>query len=114
MQAAPVAGRAASAVEPGTKPALVPDPGARPGNAAAATPVPVAPAPTTAATPANTAPAAKPAAEPTPLESCGKRSLVARWTCMKRECAKPQFIQLAECKEERDRAEREADQKERY
>lgn len=66
-------------------------------------------APASAPTPVVEAPP-----EPTPLQVCGARMLVARWTCMERECAKPQFANSADCKEERERAERDKVEKMRF
>ncbi len=71
-------------------------------NAANVTPPPIPPAPAVAA--ALVPPAAAPAAavpdEPkTAREACGKRVLIALWTCMERECEKPRYREHPQCVE---------------
>jgi hypothetical protein len=71
---------------------------------------PVKPAPAASAAPVvEVAPP-----EPTPTEVCGARVLFAYWSCMKRECEKPAFAQSSECREVRERIERDEAARSRF
>jgi serine/threonine protein kinase len=109
--ASPASGVASRPAGPASAAPVAPKPAVTP---SVVKPVTTRPAPSKAASAAVAAPVVEVPPEPTPLQVCGARMLVARWTCMQRECAKPQFADSADCKEERERAERDKADKLRF